>query len=446
VGCYHFVENCRHNDQRGAYATQGRLSKKTKNWAFTLEQQNLPKGTNHCSSLRLTVKEVLGMSNIFLFLALIGTASSFVYLVLAIVAALRYIREPRLQKPGTYTPISLLKPIHGDEPQLYENLLSHFHQSYPADYEVIFCARHFSDPAFRTVDRLAAEFPNRTVKKIACGEPLWINPRTFSVDRMIDIARYESVVITDSDVRVEDDFLENLTPELDQPGVGLVTCLYRGVPSGGPWSFLEAIGMSVEMSSGVLVANMLEGMKFALGPSMALHKSCIPEIGGLEDIASYYADDFVLGNRVANAGFKVFLSKNVVNHVVTNTKFARSLKHQLGWMRSTRFSRPMGHLGTALTFAMPFAILGFCVEAFKNDWRGAILFLSMGILNRMIQSIVVGWMVVKDRRSILFAWLYPVRDLMGFLFWAASYCSSKVGYRGETYILYDEGKIKKYVD
>lgn len=386
------------------------------------------------------------MSTFLLLLALIGTASSCVYLVLVIVAALRCVREPRPQKQRTYKPISLLKPIHGDEPQLYENLLSHFHQSYPADYELIFCARHFSDPAFRTVDRLIAEFPNRTVKKIACGEPLWVNPRTFSVDRMIDIASYDSLVITDSDVRVEDNFLEKLTPELDQQGVGLVTCLYRGVPSGGPWSFLEAIGMSVEMSSGVLVANMLEGMKFALGPCMALHKKCISEIGGLEDVASYYADDFVLGNRVANAGFKVFLSKNVINHVVTNTKFVRSLKHQLGWMRSTRYSRPMGHFGTALTFAMPFAILGFCVEAFKNDWHGAIIFLLIGILNRIIQSIMVGWMVLSDRNSLWFAWAYPLRDLMGFLFWVASYCSSKVGYRGEMYILYDEGKIKKYVD
>jgi ceramide glucosyltransferase len=346
---------------------------------------------------------------------------------------------------GTYTPISLLKPVHGDEPQLYENLLSHFRQSYPADYEVIFCARHLSDPAFKTVDRLAKEFPDRTVKKIACGEPLWVNPRTFSVDRMIDVASYESLLITDSDVRVDNDFLENITPELNQEGVGLVTCLYRGVPSGGPWSFLEAIGMSVEMSSGVLVANMLEGMKFALGPCMALHKSCISKIGGLQDIASYYADDFVLGNRVSNAGFKVVLSKNVINHVVTNTNFKRSLQHQLGWMRSTRFSRPMGHFGTSLTFAMPFAILGFCVEAFRNNLYGALAFLSLGLLNRIIQSIVVGWMVVRDKKSLLFAWLYPIRDLMGFLFWAASYCSSKVGYRGETYILYDEGKIKKYV-
>ncbi len=385
------------------------------------------------------------MSTFLLFLALIGTASSSVYLGLVVVAAFRYIRQPRPQNLRTYQPVSLLKPIHNDEPQLYENLLSHFHQSFPADYELIFCARHFSDPAFKTVDRLIAEFPNRTVKKIACGEPLWVNPRTFSVDRMIDVALYESLVITDSDVRVEENFLENLTSELDQKDVGLVTCLYRGVPSGGPWSFLEAIGMSVEMSSGVLVANMLEGMKFALGPCMALHKKCISAIGGLEDVASYYADDFVLGNRVANAGFQVFLSRTVVNHVVTNTNFARSLKHQLGWMRSTRFSRPKGHFGTLLTFSMPFAILGFGVEMFTNHWRAAIAFLLIGVLNRIIQSIMVGWMVVKDRNSLWFAWVYPLRDLMGFLFWAASYLSSKVGYRGETYILYDEGRIKKYV-
>ncbi len=138
----------------------------------------------------------------------------------------------------------------------------------------------------------------------------------------------------------------------------MVTCLYRGRPTGGIWSKLEALGMSVEMTSGAIVANLLEGMKFALGPTMAIRRDALDAVGGFEPLADYCADDYVLGREVAESGRQVVMSQHVIDHVVINRSFAESMRHQIRWMKSTRFSRCAGHAGTALTFAMPFGILG----------------------------------------------------------------------------------------
>ena len=147
-------------------------------------------------------------------------------------------------------------------------------------------------------------------------------------------------------------------PLLD-PEERIVTCLYRGLPTGGLWSKLEALGMSVEMTSGAIVANLIEGMKFALGPTMAIRRDALEAVGGFEPLAEYCADDYLLGREVAESGRKVVMSQHVIDHVVINRSFASSMRHQIRWMKSTRFSRHAGHAGTALTFAMPFGILGF---------------------------------------------------------------------------------------
>ena len=338
-------------------------------------------------------------------------------------------------------PLSLLKPVHGAEPDLDLNLSSSVDQAY-SDYQVLVCARSLNDPAFAVLDQVSAKYPSVKIKKIASGEPPWINPRTYSVHVMMQSAAHSLLVITDSDVRVDKNFLRSINSHFRDNQVGLVTCLYRGVTKAGLWARLEALGMSVEMSSGVLVAEMLEGMKFALGPSMAMRKEVIDAIGGLEGIAEYYADDFVLGNRVSKAGYRVVLSSYVIEHVITNSGFLPSIRHQLGWARSTRFSRPKGHAGTVLTYAMPFALLGLVAGWLLGNWKLGIALLLCGIVNRMVQCIAVGWGVVRDKASLKYSWIYPLRDFMGFIFWAWSYLSNEVWYRGEIYTLYDEGKIR----
>ena len=204
--------------------------------------------------------------------------------------------------------------------------------------------------------------------------------------------------------------------------------------------------MSVEMSAGVLVADMLEGMKFALGPTMAIRRSCLNEIGGFLPMGDYCSDDFLLGNWVAERGHTVILSQHVIDHVVLHADFWPSMQHQARWMKSTRFSRPKGHLGTALTFSVPFGLLTAIVLGFlrPDHWLGlACAALLWTIGTRMLLALAVSKTVLKEKSAWPSVLLYPIRDLLGLLFWAASYCSRKVLWRNEVYLLETGGRMRR---
>ncbi len=199
--------------------------------------------------------------------------------------------------------------------------------------------------------------------------------------------------------------------------------------------------MSVEMTSGVVVANMLEGMQFALGPTMAVRRDALEKAGGLGALADYCADDYILGKRVFEAGYTVLLSHHAIDHVVINRTFRESVLHQVRWMKSTRFSRPAGHIGAGLTYAMPFGLLGlFAAISGGHILLGAALF-GWTLLNRFVMAIVAGWFVVRDRRSLKHFWLYPVRDFTGFCYWCASFFGNTIVWRNETYRLERDGKM-----
>src|SRR5262249_3589886 len=225
------------------------------------------------------------------------------------------------------------------------------------------------------------------------------------------------------------------------PKVGVVTCLYRGVPAGGFWSALEALGMSVEMPSGVLVARMLEGMRFALGPAMATRKDVVDAIGGIAALGEYCADDYVLGNRAYAMGKSVVLSEHIIDHIAMNTSLRASLAHQVRWMRSTRFSRQSGHIGTGLSYAMPFGLIGLAAGVAAHDWGLAMLLLGVSYANRVTQAIAIGWGVVGDQRALYLSWLYPLRDLTGFFVWCASFAGREIVWRNERYQLSAGGKM-----
>jgi ceramide glucosyltransferase len=257
------------------------------------------------------------------------------------------------------------------------------------------------------------------------------------------LARHDILVITDSDVRVKPDYLHAVIEPFRDEKTGLVTCLYRGVAAqGGFWARLEALGMSVEMTSGVLVAEMLEGMRFALGPSMAVRKRCVDEIGGFEKLGDYYADDFMLGNLVAAKGNTVVLSNHVIDHCIVNTQFSKSLKHQWNWMKSTRFSRPKGHLGTGLTFGAPYGLIVLVAATMLgHPWLG-LAALAWTLIARIVQSAAIGGFVVNDKEAIRLAALYPFRDLMGAVLWLASYTSRRVGWRDDLFELTSRGIVR----
>ncbi len=193
------------------------------------------------------------------------------------------------------------------------------------------------------------------------------------------------------------------------------------------------------MASGVVVADLLEGMTFALGPTMATRRDVVDKIGGFGILAAYCADDYVLGNEIYKAGYTVVLSSHIIEHVVLNRTFKSSMLHQARWMRSSRFSRSAGHIGTVLTFAMPFGILGALAALVAGFPLVALAVLGFALLNRLALSIIAGWVVVRDRRALTLCWLYPVRDLMGFGFWCASFFGREIVWRNERYRLEPRG-------
>jgi ceramide glucosyltransferase len=260
---------------------------------------------------------------------------------------------------------------------------------------------------------------------------------------MAQAATHDLWVVSDSDVQVGRDYLRRLVAPFAEERVGCVSCLYRGVGQAGVWSRLEAAAMSIEMSSGVVVANMMEPMQFALGPTMAARRACVQEIGGFESLADFCADDFVLGNRIAAHGHTVALSSYTIDHIVLHAGFVDSIKHQVRWMKSTRFSRPKGHFGTGLTFATPFGLLVFATALLLHrPWLG-VAALAWSVVGRMLQAWVVGKFVVEERSLWLTELLFPIRDLMGFIFWTLSYSSNRILWRGEIYELLDEGRMRK---
>ena len=360
---------------------------------------------------------------------------------------MRHLRRARVAQaaanatpPSSLPPVTIFKPVHGMEEQLRENLESFFQQDYP-EYEVIFGVRDADNPAVRVVEEIRARYPQVTSRLIVSGPPEWPNAKVFSLDKMIAASSRSHFIISDSDVRVAPDFLRNTIPPLLDAKVGLVTCMYRGIPASDFWSSLEALGLSVEMSSGVMVADMMEGMRFALGPAMAVRRDAIDAIGGIGAVADYYSDDFELGNRISAKGFKVILSHHIVRNVLTSRSALRTLGDQLRWMKSTRYSRPAGHAGTGLTYAVPFGVLGLLTAGALGHWTFGLELLAIACANRVIQSAVVGWSVARDPRSVWLGWLYPVRDLFGFVAWALSYTSRDFYWRGETYRFGKGGRI-----
>jgi ceramide glucosyltransferase len=377
-------------------------------------------------------------------IGIFGLLTSTVFAGMVVAGARHHLRDRRNPSPkNNFTPaLSLLKPLHGSEPGLEANLTTFFEQDYP-QYEIIFCARADSDAGLEIARRVAARYPQIPVRFFSTGELRYINAKVHSLEVMTDAARHPILVISDSDVRVTPNYLREISAPFQDTKVGAMTCLYRGVAAeGGLWARLEAVGMSVEMTAGVLVANMLEGMQFVLGPTMAVRRECVEAMGGMGKLGDYCADDYVLGNEVFKQGRSVALSHHVIDHMIINDSLTDSLKHQVRWMKSTRFSRPKGHFGTALTFSMPFGLLALgAALAMGHPALGASLF-AWGILTRWAIAWAAGRKVVHDPSLFELFVLYPVRDLMGFGFWAASYLSSTIVWRDKVYQLMPGGRMR----
>jgi len=374
------------------------------------------------------------MIRILLGAGLLGLLTSTIFSILVLAGIRRFRARRRIPSSEFMPPVSLFKPLHGAEPNLEAHLETFFQQDYP-NYEVLFGARVSTDAGIETARRVAARYPGIPVKFVLTGEPWYVNAKVCTLEMMESAASHEIFIVSDSDVRVAPNYIREVVAPFADEKVGAVTCLYRGVADQGLWSKLEAAGMSVEMSAGVLVADLMEGMQFTLGPTMATRRSCIQEIGGFGLLGAYCADDFVLGNAIAAKGHTVVLSPHVIDHMVLNTSFVDSQKHQIRWMKSTRFSRPKGHFGTCFTFSVPFGLISaVAAVALRHPLLGLVL-LACSVLNRLLLALAVGGLVARDRHLLRTALLYPLRDLLGFIYWAASYGSSQIVWRNQIYRL-----------
>jgi ceramide glucosyltransferase len=369
---------------------------------------------------------------------------------MALWAVPRFLRERRralaqlAERPGFTPPLTLLKPLHGAEPGLESYLESFFEQDYPR-YEILFCARQPEDAGLETARRVAARYPHIPAKFLSTGgQPDYINAKVASLETMEAEAAHGILVVSDSDVRVTPDYLRAVALPFAGEKVGAMCCPYRGVAAeGGLWARLEAVGMSVEMTAGVLVARSIEGMQFVLGPTMAFRRATIRRMGGFKVTADYCSDDFVLGNETHKLGQTVVLSHHAIDHMVLHSSFAGSLNHQARWMKSTRFSRPKGHFGTALTFSLPFGLLALATAAWLGHPGWGLALLGWSVATRLALSVAVGRWAAGDRSWFGLLALYPVRDLMGFGFWAASYMSRRILWRGRVFELLPGGKMRE---
>ena len=384
------------------------------------------------------------MGYILLFLSAAGILTSTIFTMMAFVALWKYLsgrRQRRRQGFDHTPPVSILKPLHGSPAYLEECLEGYFKLDYP-EYELIFCARRAEDAGLAVARKLAERYPRIPVTILHSGEPPWMNARCYSMHLMAQAAKHELLVATDADIPVGPEYLREMVAPFRDPRVGAATCIYRGKAiDGGFGENLEALGMSVEMTSGVLVAAMLEGVRFTLGPSCAVRKGTLQRIGGFERMGNYAADDYMLGFLVAEAGETVALSDHIIEHLILRSGFGKTIEHQLSWMRSTRFSRPMGHLGTVLTFSVLYGVLGLIGGVLAGLPLLGLALLVFTLALKTVQSMLVGGLAVYSQPAVLLGFLYPLRDLIGFLLWAASYWSNKLQWHGRVFELEPGGTI-----
>ncbi|HZQ71067.1 MAG TPA: bacteriohopanetetrol glucosamine biosynthesis glycosyltransferase HpnI [Terriglobales bacterium] len=372
-------------------------------------------------------------------LAVLGALSSIAYYCLCLWGAQAFLRERRQlpqQVDPSAPPVSILKPLKGTDPEMYESFRSHCLQDYPA-YEIIFGVSDGDDPAVALVEKLKAEFPRHSIQMVVCTERLGTNIKVSNLAQMLAYARNEFLVINDSDIRVAPNYLKTVVSPLIA-GAGMVTCLYRGIAAPTLGSRLESVGISTDFIAGVLAAKKLEGIHFGLGSTLAFQRRDLDAIGGFEVLVDFLADDYELGKRIAKAGRTVQLSAGVVETFLPPYTFGDFVRHQLRWARSTRDSRRWGYVGLALTFGIPWALAALLLS--RSAW--ALLLLAITVCMRLVVAFVVGSQVVGDRQLRRTIWLVPLRDLVALFVWIVSFTGHTVAWRGDSFLLKD-GKLAR---
>jgi ceramide glucosyltransferase len=367
------------------------------------------------------------------------TVSGIVYSVMALWAARRFERTLAPAPDPAFAPgITILKPVKGVDPRMHAGLASHCAQNYAGEFELLFGVSSLDDPAVAEVARLRVEFPHINIRLIECPERLGPNGKLSNLTQMLPHARFEHILVNDSDILVSPNYLTHIAAvfatSTEQNKIGLVTAPYIGIASGTIWSRLEALGISTDFIPGALVARALEGgLRFGLGSTLATTKSALATIGGFAALTDQLADDYELGARLYRAGYRVELLHEVVATSVPPYTLRGFCDHQLRWARSTRDSRRAGYLGLGITYVLPWAVLTMIASG-GELWSFTLF--SAALLARMAVALVVGVGFLRDGQILRDLLLLPIRDFFGLFFWAWSYASDTVVWRGERFRLH----------
>ena len=373
---------------------------------------------------------------IFQVVAILGCLSSSAFYLLCLWSVRTFLHE---QKTGggarpaqTLLPVSILKPLKGTDPDIYESFRSHCLQEYP-EYELIFGVSDPDDPAVASVQQLQREFPERSIRLVVSPNKLGANVKVSNLEQMLSSARYQHLLVNDSDIRVEPDYLRRVMAPLTDERVGMVTCLYRGFPAPTLGSHLESLGISTDFCAGVLVARQLEGgLHFGLGSTLAFRRADLERIGGFKSIVDFLADDYELGRRIAGLGREVVLSDVVVETHLPAYDLRGFLSHQLRWARGVRDSSAGGYIGLVSTYGLMWGMFAL-IAGRAAPWSWAML--GVTVLLRLAVALAVGSVVLEDRQVLQSLWLLPVRDLVAVGVWVASFAGHTVTWRGDRFEL-----------
>jgi ceramide glucosyltransferase len=358
---------------------------------------------------------------------LIVAIAAIAYLALACIRVALFAAQP-VERASEFLPtFTILKPIAGDEPQLYENLLSCVDQDYDEFFEVVLCLQSSEDPAFAVAKRIAIESPSHT--RIAIGQHSgMLNPKIANVAKPEAEPQGEIVVIADSDIRVGRDYLRALAASFASEDAGAVTCLYAGIPNASVVSRLGAMQIEDVFIPSVLVALALGPLRFCLGATMAVRRRVLEAIGGLAALGETIADDHKLGELVTRSGKLVGLSRYVVQTTVPETRFGALWSHELRWARTNLALAPAGYAFSFLMYALPLSVIYLAVS--RNVTLGVPLLLVTVTLRLALHYLA--------RRALGVRWvsdalLIPIRDALSFAVWFASFFSRTVRWRGKSY-------------
>ena len=352
------------------------------------------------------------------------------YALLAVWLARAFVgRTPataQIKPQHCYPPVTILKPLHGNEPGLFANLASFCVQDYPGPIQIVFGVQDSADPAIGVVRRLIADFPDLDLELVVSSRRHGANRKISNLLNMMSAVRHDVLVLSDSDIIVGRDYLKNITAALDQPGVGLVTCLYRGAAASSPWARLGAAAIDYHFLPSVLVGIKLGLAKPCFGSTIGITKNTLDLIGGFNAVAEHIADDYAIGELVRRAGLKVAIPSFTVTHVCTQKSGRDLFRNEMRWARTIRFVDAFGFIGSAITHALPLALLGTLL--------GGVTEASVIVIAALACRFSLQMQFERTfRLSGNLFWLGPLRDAFSFMVFCASFFGRTVEWRGLRY-------------